>query len=85
VKQPPDWAFFCKPVVEFRRLGRRQDMRFDPPLLQEVKRFVRDPQAFRHPSRKHDNLGAVVQQLLYVGGLNARHVLGARLAPVPLP
>jgi hypothetical protein len=36
VKQPPDWPFFCKPVVELRRLSRRQDMCFDPPLLQEV-------------------------------------------------
>jgi hypothetical protein len=85
VKQPPDWPFFCKAVVEFRRLRRRQDMRFDPELLQEVKGFTGDPQAFGHPSRKHRNLGAVVQQLLYVGGLNSRHVLCARLAPVPLP
>jgi hypothetical protein len=47
VKQPADWPFFCKPVVELRRLSRRQDMRFDPPLLQEVKGFASDPQAFR--------------------------------------
>ena len=35
----------------------------------EVKGFARDSQAFRHPPRKHHNLGAVVQQLLHVGGL----------------
>ena len=33
MKQSPDWPFYCKPVVEFRRLSRRQDMRFDPQLL----------------------------------------------------
>jgi len=85
VKQSPDWPFFCKLVVELRRLSRGQDMRFDAALLQEVKGFARDPQAFSHPSRKHHNLSAVVQQLLHVGGLNARHVLRACLAPVPLP
>jgi hypothetical protein len=60
-------------------------MRFDAPLLQEVKGFARNPQAFRHPSGKNHNLGAVVQQFLHIGGLNARHVLCASLAPVPLP
>ena len=84
MKQSPDWPFFCKPVVELRRLSRRQDMCFDPPLLQEVNGFTRDLQAFRHPSRKHHNVGTVVQQLLHVRGLNARHVLCACLAPVPL-
>ena len=84
MKQPTDWPFFCKPVVKLRRLSRRQDMRFDPALLQEVNGFARDPQAFCHPSRKHDNRGAVVQQLLHVGGLYARHVLCTCFAPVPL-
>jgi len=85
VKQPPNRPLFCKPIVKLRRLSRGQDMCFDAPLLQEVKGFARDPQAFRHPSRKHHSLSAVVEQLRYVGGLNARHVLGTGLAPVPLP
>ena len=85
MKQPPNRPLFCKPIVKLRRLSRGQDMCFDAPLLQEVKGFARDPQAFRHPSSKHHNLGAVVQHLLYVGWLNARHVLCACLAPVPLP
>ena len=85
MKQPSNWPLFCKPVVKLRRLTRGQDMRFEAPLLQEVKVFARDPQAFSHPSRKHHNLGAVVQQLLSVSGQNARHVLCACLALVPLP
>jgi hypothetical protein len=31
--------------------------------------FREGPQAFRHPARKHHNLGVVVQQLLHVCGL----------------
>ena len=50
MKQPPDWPFFCKPVVELRRLSRRKDMRFDPLLFQEIKGFASDPQTFGHPS-----------------------------------
>ena len=56
MKQSPDRPFFCKPVVDLRRLSRRQDMRFDPPILQKVKGL---PETRRHSAIPRESTTAL--------------------------
>ncbi len=59
-------------------------MHGDLPFLQKIQCLARNLKAFSHSTREHDHCGAVVQQLLHVGRLNARSVTGSCLPPVSI-
>jgi len=73
----------CEFVVKGYGFLCRQHVRGDLPFLQQIQRLARDMKAFGHSTRKHDHCGAVIQQLLHIGNLDARAVTGPSLAPVP--
>src|SRR6266550_3542612 len=51
--------------------------------LEKLKGLARDFEAFLHPARENYDFGAMIEQFLHVGGLNAGHMISACLAPVP--
>lgn len=78
------WFVFGKLIVKSRSFGGRQYVHGNLSFLQKIQRLARDLKAFGHSARKHDHRGAVIQQFLHIGNLNARLMTGLRLAPVPI-
>jgi len=83
MEKSADRFCFGKLVVSLDGLRRRQDMRCNLALLQEIERLAWDMKALLHPSGKHDDGGPMVQQFLHVSALNAGLMTGARFSPVP--
>ena len=72
-------------VVEIHRLLGLPDVRGDAPALQQPQGLRGDLETLVVTLRENDRGGAVLEQLLDVGGLDARLVVGAGLSPVPFP
>ena len=75
---------FRELVIERHGLGGRQHVHGDLPSVQKIQCLARYLTTFGHSTREHDYGGAVVQQLLHVGRLNARSVTGSCLPPVSI-
>ena len=72
-------------VVEPDRLLGLPDVRGDTPVLQHSQGLRGDAEPLVEALREHHRRGAVLQQLLDVGGLDAWLVVRAGLVPVPRP
>jgi hypothetical protein len=76
--------FFSQLAVEPYRLLGLPDVRGDAPVVQLPKDLRSDAESFVEALREDYHGSSVLQQLLDVGGLDARLVAGAGLVPVPL-
>src|SRR5262245_56750330 len=84
VKQAPDGHNFAKLVESLHGSLGLKDFGFDARFGQGLQGLGRDPKPLPHAARKHHGLGAVHDQFVDIGGLNARHMPGSGLAPIPL-
>ncbi len=85
VEQSADGLLFRELVVTLRCLGGGQHVHRDLPLFQKIESLARHIEALFHSPREHDDRGAVIQQFLYISGLDARRMFSPGLAPVPFP
>src|SRR5438093_4510705 len=72
-------------VVELGRGHGLLDVSGDPPVAQEVEGLRARPELELLPAAQHHDLASMHQELLDVGGLDARVVMGPGLVPVPRP
>jgi hypothetical protein len=85
MEQPADRDIFTKFVEAIDGGLGLQDFHLDAVLGQKLQGIGTDLQSPPDPFREHNGPCAVFDQLLNVGGLNARYMACARLTPVPLP
>src|SRR5262245_53114435 len=83
VKQAADGKGFAKLVESLHRRLSLQDFGFDAFFGQGLQGFARDPKPFPHAARKHHGARAMRDQFVDVGRLNAGHMAGSSLAPIP--
>jgi len=83
VEQPADGRDLAQLVEALHRLFGLQHAHFDALVPEPGKRLGLDLEALPDSLRQHHRGGAVGDQLLHVGRLNAGHVPGAGLAPIP--
>src|ERR1043166_1631072 len=83
MEQAADELARREPIVELDRGAGLLDVDRDAALLEQAKGLWARPKHQLHPSREHDHPTPVVDELFDVGRLDAWHVAGAGLVPIP--
>ncbi len=86
MKKPADpLLLFRKPVVERDCCVRFFDSKSNPALLEIVDRVRAGLQPQLLSATQDDDRAFVLEELEQVRGLDSRHVMGSRFAPIPPP